>query len=484
MSLGKKLIKGAVWNALSRFGAQGINFVALVLLTRLLNPKDFGLIAMAMVFVTILGYFSECGLKAALIQAKEVDDGDCQTVFWSTLFFSVSIYAVLFFCAAWIAFFYHESRVIWIVRSLSVMLLFAPLGYIPEVQEIKTLRYDRIAIADLIGSGVSGGAAVVLAFLGCGFWSLVFQQVVMILVRSVTLMFFTGWRPRRYFSYRKFKSLYSSGIHFTVKNVILYCSNNVDAVLVGRLLGPAALGIYGLSMRLASYATVKVWTIFGDMLMPAFVSIRDEMERLKKNFAKITGAGVLLLTPLLVALFFGVDSLVSLLFGNPWLETVPIIRILILFFLVDSILLPDESILMALDKIRTINIVKTAVALMLLAGGWIALKSAGLAGMAVVFTAVSIVAGLVIKNFLLKLLHIRVHHFLSSIKKVFAVVLAAGVLLGLYALCFRQVRSNLFFLSGEAVILVGFFMIILWKYRLIDFNEKKINIDKLLADPS
>lgn len=481
MSVGKKLIKGAAWNALSEFGSQGINLVVFIILARLLVPKDFGLVLMATVFITFLGYFTDFGLMSALIQAKEVDDGDFNTVFWSTILLSGVVYVTSFLCAPFIAVFYNESRLILIIRILFINFLFAALAYIPEVTETRKLHYDKIAMADLMGMVISGIVGISFAVMKFNVWSLVAQQITKTFVRSTVLIFYTNWRPKAYFSVIKFRSLIKSGTNFVLKDFVYYCSNNMDSILIGKFLGPTALGIYSLSLRIASYANAKIALIFGKMLMPAFGLFRNEIERVKKNFVRVSVGGGIILVPFLVGLFFGARPIVEILFGEHWLEAIPIVSILVIYFIFDSLSFPDEPILMALGKVKTITIIRLIFSLAFFIVGYIAINKFGLIGIAVVSTIVSVAQLVAINVSLLAVLNIRWYSYLKSIKIVCVSTFWLFMIFCFYSLAVHQQRSPLLYLLGEAVIIGVFMVFLVAKYKLMNKNDKKINFDNLLT---
>jgi len=481
MSIRNKLYKGGVWNATSQVGSQGINFVLMVILARLLEPSEFGLLGMVMVFVGFLGYFSEFGLRASIIRKKNLDELDCCTAFWSGIIFSIFLYAVVFWMAPLIARFYNQPELTLITRIVFIDFLIKPFGFIYAALEEKSLNYDKLAKAQLVSLLGAGAMAVLLAFLGYGVWCLVFQCLVSSFLRVVALAIMVDWRPRWRFSFRRLKELLDFGIHVTLNNIIKFFCENIDYLLVGKLLGPTALGIYTLAFRLSRYPLEKFWRVFGKMLFPAFSSFQDDLERLQKNIMRISAAGCLILTPFLVVLLFGIKPIVTLLIGEKWLDTVGIIRIFIAYIFFMSLSFGDEPLIFVLNKVKTLNLIKTLTAIFLFAIGYWAVRNYGLVGIATVFTGLSIISTLIVKARLLHDLRINTVDFFRNLKFIFSYVMVIFMVTATYSYFSYNKLSNLTYLLGEVFLVASTVILMAGKYRLVDLRKRQINIDGILC---
>jgi O-antigen/teichoic acid export membrane protein len=481
MSIKKKLIKGAVWNAISQFGSQGINLLIIVALARLLEPRDFGLVGMVSVITSFLGYFTEFGLLASIIRKRDIDDGDIYTVYWSTIAFSCLVYVVVFFASPLVSLFYQDNRLTLITRVLFLNFLAATLAFIPEALQAKSLEYSKITAANLIGGALSGGLGIALALMKCGVWSLVFQQISMTLFRGVVLVVSTGWRPKFFFSYGKFKELFSFGGHYTLRNLMLYLSENFDYLLVGKLLGPSALGIYTLAFRMSKYAFLKLWGIFGKMLFPAFSSFSGDMERVRKNYIRVSVAGGIVLVPVFIGLLFGLEALVPLIFGAKWLPSVPVVKIFISYLVIASFSYADDPLMISLNEIKILNAAKAMAALMLAGlGYWWAAKY-GLVGMAWAFSLSSLAYLIFVKAMVLKRIAISFRAYSAYILPVSIMMMSLLVSGGTYKAILTGLPVRpLLFLAGEAAVIGAVSCAVLIACGIVDRRSKKINIDAVL----
>lgn len=480
VSISKGLFKGAIWNAVSQFGTQGINFVVIIILARLLGPKDFGLVGMVSVITSFLGYFTECGLLPSLIQKREADELDCNTVFWCTVFFSVTLYVSVYLAAPVIGLFYGDDRLVVITRVLFLNFLVAPLGFIPEVLEVKKLKYDKITLADLSGAFLSGVVGIGMAISGYGVWSLVWQQISLVLFRGIVLALTVGWYPRFYFSYVRLKQLFNFGAHYTIRNIMFYLSENIDYLLVGKLLGPTALGIYTLAFRMSKYLFLKLWGVFGKMLFPAFNSFKDDLPRVRRNYLKVSVLGGFVLIPLFIWFFFSLDSLVPIVMGKQWLQTVPVVRVFILYLLFASISYADDALMIALGQIKTLNAMKLLSALGLLVFGYIMIQRMGIIGMAMAYTVVAVSNAYAVQRSLFQRLSFSYLFYVRNFKLLFLLSVTLLIALGICAYFLGGRVSSFVFLLNECAIFISIFMLFLWKAKLIDFKKRRICMDKIV----
>jgi len=398
----KKLRSGAIWNSVAQFGQQGINFVLTLILARLLCPEDFGLLGMATVISGFVAYFSEFGLTASIIRKAELDDKDCYTAFWACVLFSIITYLVIYMIAPLIAGFYGRQELVAITRVVSVVFLISVYGNVPVALETKELRYDRVTRIRLASLLVSGLVAIVLAYLGFGVWALVWQQIVMHLVQAMGYLLILRWIPRMQFFPSRFQSLAGFGFHVTINNIVKFASENIDYLIVGKLLGPAALGVYTMAFRLSRYPIEKLWGVFGKMLFPAFALMQNDVDRIKRNVLRVSATGMMVVIPLLAVVLFSTKSYVLLAVGDTWLPTVPLIKMFVLYLAIMSISFSDETVLIVLGKIRLVNAVRLVCSLFIMILGSWAIRQFNTFGMAMSFSLMTSIYLIMIKLMLVQ----------------------------------------------------------------------------------
>lgn len=467
---------------MSQFGTQGINFAVTILLARLLGPEEFGLVGMATVVTAFVGYFTEFGLTPTLIRKRDVDELDLQTVFWGTLAFAVVVYAFMFTAgAAWISRFYGASELRAITRVVFVYFLVMPFGFIPQILDIRALRYERISKIELASTLVAGLAVFVLALSGFGVWSIVLQHVIRAAVRSLLLVLLLKWSPRLTFSFERFRKLLGSGMQFTANNLFQYASENVDFLLVGRILGQGPLGYYTMAFRLSKYPIQKLWGVFGKMLFPAFSTMQDDHDTTRRYHVGIAGAVSFIFVPVLIFLFFTVESLIHFSVGDKWLPVAALVRIYFPFLVVSSFCFHDDPVLLARGRVRTVNIFKASSSVVLLIVGYLLMQANGLAGMALAYSAVWTVYLLSIKVIAIHALGMRIRQLLVATSKVAISLSVLFVVAGLYVeIARRSEMSQGLLLAGQMVIVASYYGLMVVGTGFYNVKERQFKVDRII----
>jgi len=385
-----KLLRGSLWNGVSQFGSQALNLAITILLARRLTPADFGIFGMAVIFTAFIGYFSEFGLTAGLIQRKEIDSLDIDSVFWISAALSCMLYALMFLGAPYISAFYDEPRLTLLVRVVFLGFLIMPFNFIPEVLQTKRLEYRKITAAELFSVLFSGIVAVSLACIGYGVWSLVWQNLAKTASRAAAIGWLTGWRPKLQFSWKRLRTFLETGIHFTLNNLLQFAFDNTDYLLVGKMLGENMLGIYTMAFRISKYPVLKIEGIFGRMLFPAFSSFNDDSIRINRNFLRLVVFFLSWVTPVLVFGYFVSEPIIRILLGEKWMATIPLVRIFMVYLVFSSFCVQNQPVLIAINRLRTWNAAQLCATVLLGITGYAGIRLLGIVGMAIAFTAVTI----------------------------------------------------------------------------------------------
>jgi O-antigen/teichoic acid export membrane protein len=474
-SITHKLLKGSIWNSLSQFGSQIISLIITIIVARRLLPADFGLFGMVSIIAAFLGYFIEFGLTASLIQRKEVDRLDTDSVFWTSLAISVFLFVVMFIGAPLVSAFYKRPDLTVITRVVFLSLLIIPFNMMPEFVETKKLAYDKITIAELSSSIISSVVTVVLAYMGFGVWSLVWQYISKLLTRAAILLALTRWKPRFEYSWARIRSLLGMGFDITMNNLLTYAADNTDYLLVGKMLGETPLGLYTMSFKLSKYPILKIEGVFTKMLFPAFSTFNDDPARIRKNFFRLLLFFLTWATPVFIFGYFACGPLVNILLGEKWSATIPLVQIFLIYLVFSSFCVQNNPILIALNKVRIWNIVQLLSTAMLALSGFIGIKLLGIQGMAIAFTITTTLSLASVLVLLLKMIGLSFGELFSRTK---VPLLKNGILIaalaGICALVWALSASDWLRLAVPAVFLC------LW---LLIVNKSEIaDLRQLIAD--
>jgi PST family polysaccharide transporter len=326
--IAKKAGRGIAWSAAGSMGSQITSFVVFIVLTRLLEPKDFGLLGMAAVFTAIVGLFAEQGFEQAIVQKKDLEQDHLDTAFWASLLIGGILTVFGIFMSGWVASLYGEPQLKSVISLLSTSFVFAALKSTQQGYLIREFAFRSLSLRLLIAGIVSGGLGILAAFLGAGVYALVIKFLVNGFVDVVLLWKTSAWRPRLHYSSRHFRELFQFGVNMIGVKVTNFMRRYSDNLLIGFFLGAAALGYYTVAYRLARLLMDLLDSVIGQVSVSAFARLQDDKSRLGRVINKIIKLANLIFFPLFTGLILLAPDLLFLFSGSKWLPAVPVMRVL------------------------------------------------------------------------------------------------------------------------------------------------------------
>lgn len=326
--LKEKTIRGGV----ARLGAQGANFflriVSLMVLSRLLGPKDFGLIGMVTAFTGVLSLFRDFGLSSAAIQSTKVTDEQASTLFWINVFVGALLGVLTLAAAPAVAAFYHEPRLVGVTAALASGFLFNAAGVQHGVILQREMRFTALAVVNTVALIISSAAGIGGALAGYGYWALVAMTVSLPLSLTIGMWMATGWRPGRPHRRSGMRSMMRFGGLVTMNGVVGYVAFNLDKVLLGRVWGVDAVGVYGRAYSLINIPTDNLNVAAGEVAFSALSRLQDDPPRLKNYFLKGYSLVLAMTIPITIACAFFADDVVYVALGPKWSAAATIFRLL------------------------------------------------------------------------------------------------------------------------------------------------------------
>ncbi len=380
--------------AVAVVGMRPINMVAWVFLARLLEPRDFGLVALAMLVLSTTNLFSGLGMSPALIHTKLDKNRVAFPAFIVTTAFSSLLFLAVFFNSTFFARLLGDPEVTPVVRALSVLILLNAMALIPAALLKKELLFGVVSKSILTSELVNTGLAVSLAYLGYGLWSLVYGKLAGSLVRVLILWFACpGWDwliPRRW-KWEELKKLLGFGIQNTGSGFLYYFYSNWDDWFVGRVMGSTALGFYSKAYNFITKTIMGMYSqAIGSVLFPSYAKIQDEKARLSRFYIKGLSVVTLAMAPLAMGIFIIAVELVPVLLGEKWIPMVPTLRVFAFMALIRPLSSSTSPLFKAvgrpsLDVYAGLVVIGVMVPLVFLLFGW------GIAGVALAVTIAHVV---------------------------------------------------------------------------------------------
>ena len=327
LNLRTRTITNLFWKFAERSGAQLVQFIVSLILARLLLPEDYGLISLVLVLTQIMQVFVDSGLGNALIQKKDVDDTDFSSVFYFNLTLCILLYILIFLFSPFITSFYGSVELTGIIRVLSLTIIISGLKNVQQAYVSKTLQFKKFFFSTLGGTCVSAVIGISLAYLGFGYWALVFQKLFNQLVDTLILWITVKWRPKRVFSIKKLKDLISYGWKLLVSSLIDTLYTNLRQLLIGKMYSSADLAFYNQGNQFPNFVVSNINSSIDSVLLPIMSQEQDNTTTVKKMVRRSIKISTYIMAPLMIGLAACSSEIVEVFLTSKWLPCVPYLRI-------------------------------------------------------------------------------------------------------------------------------------------------------------
>ena len=342
--------KGLFWSAMERFGAQGIQFVFGIMITRILMPADIGLLGMILIFMAVGQTLIDSGFGSALIWKKNPTADDYSTVFYFNISISFVLYAIFFLLAPVISRFYNEPLLVDLIRVISLNFIILSFSLIQQTILQKKVDFKLLAYVNIAGSLLAGVLALIMAYKGFGVWAIVFQILVKSFITSFLLWIYNKWRPLFAFSWISLRELFNYGSKLTGAGLIYTIFQYFYYNVIGKLFPVEALGFYTRAAQLQEFPVKTIASIFHRVAFPVFSAIQDENERLKNAVSKTLRTMSFFTFPILIGLIAVADPLIELVLTEKWLPASGYFKLLCLIGLFYSFHVVNGEILKTKGK--------------------------------------------------------------------------------------------------------------------------------------
>lgn len=336
-SLTKAAVHGALWNGISRFGGQGLQFVTTIILASILTPDDFGTVAMASTFLLLAKIVNQFGISASIIQHKDITEEHLSSAFWVNICIGVVMCLMTILFSGAIGQFYQNDTVVKILRILAVTFIVGSAYTVHFGLLQRELKFKSIAGTIIISAILTSVISICLAYYGWGVWSIVWGRLVGDIAACVATMIISQWRPRFIFNLSKFKELFHFGINALGVSFLSYLILNLDNILIGKYLGTALLGVYGMAYNIISIPQKNISGIIASVAFPAFSKIQDDLQNVRVQYFRLINFITLLTFPILIGLMALAPDFIAILLNEKWRSIVIPLQILCVVGMVNSV---------------------------------------------------------------------------------------------------------------------------------------------------
>ncbi len=351
-SLGRTAARSVGWIVVDRWGTRLATLLSVLVLGRLLTPGDFGLVALALIFITVAGIFVEQGFNKALIQRQTLRADHMDSAFWASMLVAVVFTSATIVLAPYIAHAVDAPELAGVLRWLSISLVINALTCTPYALLEREFRFKTLAIRRL-SSTVSGAlVAIAMAYSGFGVWSLVGQMLVNSVVGVVVLWAATDWRPRGLPSMTALRELWPIGFGVLGIELLAVLGSQVDRIAVAAFLGAEALGWYFMAMKIVTIMVEIFSSVFAAVSMPMFARLQSDRTQLCAWLYRLTGASSAVALPCFALAAALAPLMLPWVLGEQWAPSVPIFQILALLGAVNALAYFDRNALLASGRAK------------------------------------------------------------------------------------------------------------------------------------
>lgn len=317
-SLKSKTAKGLIWSCIERFSTQGIQFLIMIIMARLLAPKDYGLIGMVTIFLAVSQSLIDSGFSQALIRKQNRTDVDNSTVFYFNIVVSSTLYIILYTCAPLVAEFYNQTELTSVMRVICLGVIINSFAVVQRALFTIKIDFKTQAKASLTAAIFSGCLGIFLAYKNFGVWALVTQQLINLTTNMTLLWFFSRWRPKAVFSWQSFRELFSFGSKLLASGLIDTIYKNIYPLVIGKLFNASSLGHYTRAHQFSEFPSSNVTGIIQRVTYPVLCGIQDDMQRLEEIYRKILKLSAFVVFPLMIGLAAVAKPFVNIILGSQW----------------------------------------------------------------------------------------------------------------------------------------------------------------------
>lgn len=322
-----RVFSNFLWQFFERCGAQGVTFIVSLILARLLEPSDYGVVAWVSVITSILQVFVDGGLGNALVQKKDADAVDFSTVFFFNIISSVSLYIILFMTAPYIGNYYKMQNIVPIIRVVGLNLIFIGIKSVQTAYVSKNLLFKKFFYATLGGTVFAAVIGIFMAYRGLGVWALVAQNLCNQAMDTVILWITVGWRPKKEISFVKFKRLFSFSWKLLISTLLETVYSKLRELVIGILYTSKDLAFYNRGEAFPATFVGVIDSSINSVLLPTMSASQDNRQEVKRITRRAIKTSTFLIMPMMMGIAVCAEPIVRVVLTDKWLPCVIFIRV-------------------------------------------------------------------------------------------------------------------------------------------------------------
>lgn len=336
-SLSQRAVSGGIWVFIARISDKGLGLIRLIILARVLAPDDFGLMGIALLAMSTLATFSQTGFNAALVQTKKNIEEYLDTAWTVQIIRGMVLSGLLLATAPLVATFFDTPKATAIVRVIAITVLLQGFTNIGVVYFRKELEFNKQFIYQSSGTVADLSVAIPAALILRSVWALVFGLLAGAIVRLIMSYAIHPYRPKIQFEPGKARELFGFGKWVFGSAIVLFLLIQGDDILVGKILGVAALGFYQMAYRLSNLPATEITNVISQVTFPVYSKLQDNLPKLREAYFKTLQLTTFVAIPLATGILVLAPEFTKIFLGDKWIPIIIPLQILCIFGAIRSI---------------------------------------------------------------------------------------------------------------------------------------------------
>jgi O-antigen/teichoic acid export membrane protein len=336
----QKTVGGVFWTFMERICAQLVSFTVSMILARLMMPSEYGIVAIVTVFITILNVLITGGFSTSLVQKKDSDELDFNSVLFFGLSVGIIAYIMIYFAAPYMHNYFPYDNITAVMRVMGLQIIIASVKSVYTALLTKRMQFKKFFWSASVGTVISAVISIIMAYKGFGVWALVAQYLLNHTMDTICIAIPSGWIPKFQISFKRLKGLISYGWKVLVSTLIDSAYNNIRSIIIGAKYSAADLAYYNRGKQIPDLVTNNVNISVITAIFPALAEQQDKREEVRYITRMAMKMSSYVVMPLMFGLVIVAEPCVKTLLTDKWLPCVPLLRILCF----DAALMPLESI--------------------------------------------------------------------------------------------------------------------------------------------
>jgi len=337
LPLRTRVARSIFWLAWSRGVVQLLSFATTVLVARILVPADYGVMALAGMFIATAGVVAEMGLGGAIVQFGDLGRRELNTCFWITVSLAAIIYAILALGASVIADWFTVPR---LAEVLPVLALGLPLNACSVVSASllrKRVALDQVSQAEIIAAVVTLPVMLGCAHAGFGVWTLVIGSLVGWVIHGAVILAFAPWLPGLRIGGKRAKEMLRFSLTTFGVSILWAFREQADVAVIGKITGQVTVGLYSMARDLAMLPTAKISSVVFALSAPMMAELQTDVAAMRRAFFRAVRLTSAIALPASAGMALVADDMIAVLLGPKWLPAVTVLRLLCLYAAVRAV---------------------------------------------------------------------------------------------------------------------------------------------------